>query len=86
MAEGSPFAKAGLPYVWERPSDSPDGYFLLSLNGSLNDEQELAILVYSPNNYRRFPVGKILAVPLTIQFILILRRKGEKNFLSTEVR
>ena len=66
MAEGSPSAKAGLPYARERPNDSPDGYLLLSLNGSSNDEQKLAILTCSPDNYRRLPAGRILAVFLTI--------------------
>ena len=85
MAEGSPFAKAGLPYVRERPNDSSNGYLLLSLNGFSNDEQELTILTCSLNNYRRLPVGKILTVPLTIWFTPISRYEREKNFLSVEV-
>ena len=86
MAEGSPFAKARLSYIRERLNDSPDGCLLLSLNGFLNDEQKLAILICSPDNYRRLPVRKILAVPLTIWFIPILKRERGKNFLFTEAR
>ncbi len=66
MAGGSLFAKAGFPYTRERLNGSLDGYLLLSLNDFSNDEQKLTILIYSPDNYRRLPVGKILAVPLTI--------------------
>jgi len=66
VAEGSFSAKAGFLYIRECLNDSSDGCFLLSLNGSSNDEQELAILVYSSDNYRRFSVGRILVVPLTI--------------------
>ncbi len=65
MVKGSLSIKVGLSYIWERLNDSLDGCFLLSLNGSLNDEQELAILACSPDNYRRLPAGRILAVPLT---------------------
>ena len=86
MAEGNLFVKAGLLYIRERPNDLLDGCLLLSLNGSSNNEQELAILIYSPDNYRCLPVGRILAVPLTIWFTPILRREGEKNFLSVKAR
>ena len=66
MAGGSLSAKARLLYIRERLNDSLDGCFLLSLNGSSNDEQELTILTCSPDNYRRLPARRILAVPLTI--------------------
>ena len=86
MTEGNPSAKAGFPHIRERPSGSPDGYLLLSLSDSLNDEQELAILACSPDNYRRLPAGRILTVFLTTWFTPISRREGEKNFLSAEAR
>ncbi len=86
MAEGSPFTKAGLPHTRERPNDSLDNCFLLSLSGSSNDEQELTILAYSPDNYRRLPAGRILMVPLTTWFTPISRREGEKNILFAKVR
>ena len=86
MAERSPFVKAGFPHARKRLSDLPNGCFLLFLNGFSNDEQELAILACSSDNYRRFPVERILTVLLTIWFTPILRREGEKNFLSIEVR
>ena len=66
MAEGSLFVKVGFLYIWERLSDLSNGCLLLSLSGFSNDEQELAILVCFLDNYRRFLVGRILAVLLTI--------------------
>ncbi len=86
MVERSLFIKVGFPYTRKRLNDSLDSCLLLSLNGSSNDKQELAILACSPNNYRRLPVGRILAVSLTIWFTPISRYEREKNFLSTEVR
>jgi len=86
VTEGSPSAKVGLPHARKHPNDSPDGCFLLFLNGFSNDEQELAILAYSPDNYRRLPARRILAVSLTIWFTPISRCEGEKNFLSIEAR
>ncbi len=66
MVKRSLSTKIGLFYIWERLNGLSNNYLLLFLNDFLNDEQKLAILAYFPNNYRRFPVGKILAVPLTI--------------------
>ncbi len=66
MTERNLFTKAGFLYVRERLNDSSNGCFLLSLNGSSNDEQKLAILACSPDNYCRLPAGRILAVSLTI--------------------
>ena len=86
MTERNPSAKVELFYTWERLNDSLDGCLLLFLNGSLNDEQKLAILACSLDNYRRLPAERILAVLLTIWFTPISRREEKKNFLSVEVR
>ena len=66
MTGGSLFTKVGLLHIRERPNGLSDGYLLLSLNDSSNDEQELTILAYSPDNYRRLPARRIMAVLLTI--------------------
>ncbi len=66
MAERSPSIKVGLPYVRKRLNSSLDGYLLLFLNDSSNNERKLTILACSPDNYRRLPARRILTVLLTI--------------------